>query len=118
MARWIFTLPNGADLREAIEEGDCHMVVEQVLTSTQSIADFACKEKDKERIDKNFYEMMYCDFQDFAVGVSDTASYMETEEGFNEVVEEYDGFEGYIDTCVLPEFYDLCDQYYVWIPLC
>lgn len=118
MARWIYSIPNGVDLREAIEEGDCHMAIELVLAGTQSVVDFACKEKDKKRIDKNFYENMYCDFQDFAVGVSDTASYMETEEGFNEVVEEYDGFEGYIDTCVLPEFYDLCDQYYVWIPLC
>ena len=117
MAKWIYEMPNGADLREAIDDGDCHMVVEQVFAGVQNIVNFASREKDSGRIDKDFYENMYCDFQDFMMGVSDTAEYMETEEGFSEVMEEYDDFEGYIDTCVLSELYNLCDEYRIWIPV-
>lgn len=117
MAKWIYEMPNGADLREAIDDGDCHMVVEQVLAGVQNIVNFASREKDSGRIDKNFYEDMYYDFKDFLLNVSDTATYMETEEGFGEVVEEYGDFEGYVDMCVLSELYDLCDEYCVWIPV-
>lgn len=88
MARWKYELKCGKELRKAIEEGSCNR--------TLNILEKAYKELlEAGLIDENDYEWYTDEF----------------------IVYDADGLDEYDINYELSEFYDLCDNIGVWIPI-
>ena len=105
MAKWIYTCETGTQLREAINEGDLPLVIRTLRSCIQEILLGIPHTKKNEDLVSDFDDL-FC----FLDGEEDLVRDQNFQDAY------YDDPEELVDVR-LHEFYDLCDEYRIFVAL-